>query len=72
MQYSKANISIALDLPYEIEKRYAKMQREDPEFADMIFYYLIEQGTDKYYDVYSAEVKRIMTRACKKVLDGVY
>lgn len=72
MQYSKANISIALDLPYEIEKRYAKMQREDPEFADMIFYYLIEQGTDKYYDVYSAEVKRIMTRACKEVLDGVY
>ena len=48
------------------------MQREDPEFADMIFYYLIEQGTDKYYDVYSAEVKRIMTRACKEVLDGVY
>lgn len=67
-----ANISIVLDLPYEIEKRYAKMQREDPEFADMIYYYLIEQGTDKYYDVDSAEFKMIMTRACKEVLDGVY
>ena len=66
------NISIALDLPNEIEKRYAKMQKEDSEFAGMIYYYLIEQGTDKYYDVDPAEFKRIMTRACKEVLDGVY
>ena len=66
------NISIALDLPNEIEKRYAKMQKEDSEFADMIYYYLIEQGTDKYYDVDSAEFKRIMTKACEEVLDGVY
>lgn len=32
-------ISIALDLPNEIEERYAKMQKEDSEFADMIYYY---------------------------------
>ncbi|MGN0501749.1 MAG: hypothetical protein ACI4HN_02395, partial [Ruminococcus sp.] len=45
---------------------------EDSELADMIYYYLIEQGTDKYYDVDLAEFKRIMTRACEEVLDGVY
>lgn len=58
--------------PDEIEKRYAKMQKEDSEFADMIYYYLIGKGTDKYYDVDSSEFKKIMTKACEEVLDGVY
>lgn len=48
------------------------MQKKDSEFADMIYYYLIEQGTNKYYDVDSVEFKRIMTRAREEVLDGVY
>lgn len=60
------------DLPDEIEKRYAKIQEEDFEFSDMIYYYLIEQGTEKYYDLDSSEFKRIMTKACEKVLNGVY
>ena len=47
-------------------------QKDNSEFADMIYYYLIEQGMDKYYDVDSAEFKRIITRACEEVLVGVY
>lgn len=40
------------------------MQKEDCEFADRIYFYLIDQGTDKYSDVDYAKFKRIMTRAC--------
>ena len=31
-------IDFYLDFPYEIEKRYQKMCREDPDYADMIYY----------------------------------
>mgnify|MGYP004573227347 CR=1 FL=1 len=35
-------IDFYLDFPYEIEKRYQKMCREDPDYTDMIYYYLVE------------------------------
>lgn len=38
----------------------------------MIYYYLIEQGVDKYYDVALGEFKRMMTRACEQALDVIY
>ena len=38
--------SFRLDFPYEIEQPYRKMVREDPDYADMIYFYLVEQGTD--------------------------
>ena len=38
-------IDFYLDFPYEIEKRYQKMCREDPDYADLIYYYLVENGT---------------------------
>ena len=34
-------IDFYLDFPYEIEKRYQKMCREDPDYTDMIYYYLV-------------------------------
>lgn len=39
-------IDFYLDFPYEIEKRYQKMCREDPDYTDMIYYYLVKNGTD--------------------------
>ena len=43
-------IDFYLDFPYEIEKRYQKMCREDPDYADMIYYYLVENGPASIYD----------------------
>ncbi|MEA4901435.1 hypothetical protein [Desulfitobacterium sp.] len=42
------DISYGLDFPYEIEKCYRKMVREDREYAELIFDCLIEEGTNKY------------------------
>jgi len=47
-----------LGFPYEIEKRYRKMVREDREYAELIFDYLVEEGTNKYDDLSDTEFKR--------------
>lgn len=39
-----SDISYILDFPYELEKRYAKMVKEDRNYAEMIYDYLIEDG----------------------------
>ena len=41
-------ISFYLDFPYEVEKRYRKMVREDRDYAELIFDFLVEEGTNKY------------------------
>ena len=48
-------IDFYLDFPYEIEKRYQKMCREDPDYADLIYYYLVENGTDLHRSMTSEE-----------------
>ncbi len=40
-------IDFVMDFPYEMEKRYQKAVKEDAEYADMMYYYLIECGTDR-------------------------
>lgn len=42
------DITYWLDFPYEIEKRYQKMVRENREYAELIFDCLVEEGTNKY------------------------
>ena len=40
-------IDYELDFPYEVTQRYQKMCREDSEYTDMLYYYLVECGTDR-------------------------
>ena len=35
-----SRIDYALDVPYEVEKRYKKMSKEDADYTDMLYYYL--------------------------------
>ncbi len=65
-------LSFQLDFPYEIEQRYRKMVREDPDYADMIYVYLVEQGTDLAYDMSDAAFKELIQKQYSNVMEGVY
>ena len=66
------SISFRLDFPYEIEQRYRKMVREDSDFADMIYFYLVEQGVDLAGEMSDTDFKKLIQRQYDNVLDGVY
>jgi len=62
-------IDFYLDFPYEIEKRYRKMVREDRDYAELIFDYLVEEGTNKYDDLSDAQFKRLIRKQYKYIKD---
>jgi len=62
-------IDFYLDFPYEIEKRYRKMVREDRVYAELIFDYLVEEGTNKYNDLSDAQFKRLIRKQYKYIKD---
>ena len=62
-------ISYWLDFPYEIEKRYRKMVREDRDYAELIYDYLVEEGTDKYDDLTDAQFKKLIRKQYKYIKD---
>ena len=65
-------VSFRLDFPYEIERRYQKMVREDPDYADMIYFYLVEQGTDLADKLSDTDFKKLIQKQYDNVMDGVY
>ncbi len=65
-------INYELDFPYEVEKRYQKMCREDPEYADMLYYYLIECGTDRSAGLTDEAFRTLIQKQYLEVLAGVY
>lgn len=65
-------ISFRLDFPYEIEQRYRKMVREDSDYADMIYFYLVEQGTNLAGEMSDAAFKKLIQKQYDNVMDGVY
>ena len=65
-------IDYELDFPYEVEQRYQKMCREDAEYADMLYYYLIERGTDCAAGLSDENFHDLIQKQYLEVLDGVY
>jgi len=63
------DISFYLDFPYEIEKRYRKMVREDRDYAELIYDYLVEEGTNKYDDLSDAQFKKLIHKQYKYIKD---
>ena len=55
-----------------MEKRYQKAVKEDPEYADMMYYYLIECGTDKAQGMSDDAFRRLMQEQYDEVMAGVY
>ncbi len=70
--FGPVSIDYELDFPYEVEQRYRKMCREDAEYADMLYYYLIECGTDRASQLSDEAFRRLIQKQYLEVLDGVY
>ena len=66
------SISYVLDFPYEVEKRYQKMMREDPEYAEMIYFYLVENGTDCAHGMSDEAFVQLIKKQYDNVMEGVY
>lgn len=54
------DISYTLDFPYEIEKRYNKMHREDDDYCELIYECLYEEGIAIYDDLSDDEFKELI------------
>ena len=48
------------------------MCREDPDYTDMIYYYLVENGTDLHRSMASEEFHDHIQKQYDNVMDGVY
>jgi hypothetical protein len=66
------DIAFLLDFPHEIETRYQKMCSEDPDHADLIYYYLVRNGADLYgamsYEAFRAHIQN----QYDNVVEGLY
>ena len=58
-----------LDFPYELEKRYAKMRLEDPEYAELIVDRLLEDGIYRADCLSEDEFYKLMRCQYEDVLD---
>ena len=65
-------ISFVLDFPHEVTQRYQKMRKEDPEWTDMIYVYLLEQGADLYHSMSEPKFRALIQRQYNNVVEGAY
>ena len=64
--------SFWLDFPYEVTRRYQDMCREDPEYAEIIMYYLVECGTDRYEELSTDDFRALIQAQFDNVMEGIY
>lgn len=60
-------ITYTLDFPYEIEKRYKKIIKEDRNYAEMIYDYLIEDGVNIGDSLSESEFKKLIEKQYKYI-----
>ena len=65
-------ISFKLDFPYEVTRRNDSMNREDPEYTEMIYYYLVKNGTDRFDELSSDDFRELIQEQYDNVMDGKY
>ena len=53
-------IDYTLDFPYELEKRYNKMHREDDDYCEVIYECLYEEGIALFDKLSDAEFKELI------------
>ena len=64
--------SFWLDFPNEAARRYEDMCREDSEYAEMILYYLVECGTDRFHELSDDDFRELIQAQYDNVMEGVY
>ena len=55
-------IAYTLDFPYELEKRYKKMHREDDDYCELINECLYEEGIALYNELSDADFKKLIRK----------
>jgi hypothetical protein len=55
-------IDYSLDFPYELEKRYKKMHREDDDYCDLIYEDLYEEGVALFNELSDGEFKKLIRK----------
>jgi hypothetical protein len=56
------SISYCLDFPYELEKRYEKMVKENREYAELIYDLLIEDGINMDNQLTDIKLKELISK----------
>ena len=51
------SVFYSLDFPYEVEKRYKKLLKEDRTLAEIIYDCLVEEGVNLYHELSEKEFK---------------
>ena len=54
------DIAYTLDFPYELEKHYKKMYREDDDYCELIYECIYEEGITLYNKLSDAEFKKLI------------
>ncbi len=62
-------IELELDFPYEIEQRYRKMYAEDPEFAELIFDRLVQEGVCRWDKLSDDDFRAKVSEAYEDITD---
>lgn len=55
-------IAYTLDFPFELEKRYKKMLREDDDYCELIYECLYEEGIAIYNELSDVEFKKLIRK----------
>ena len=55
-------IAYSLDFPYELEKRYKKMHKEDDDYCELIYECLLEEGVALYNELSDTEFKKLIRK----------
>ena len=55
-------IAYTLDFPYELDKRYNKMHREDDDYCELIYECLYEEGIALFDDLPHDEFKKLIRK----------
>ena len=60
-------LAYTLDFPYELEKRYNQMHREDDDYCELIYECLYEEGIGIYNKLSDAEFKKLIRKQYKYI-----
>ena len=64
-EYLNGDIDVtdySLDFPYELEKRYKKMHREDDDYCELIYECLYEEGVALYNELSDGNFKKLIRK----------
>lgn len=55
-------IDYSLDFPYELDRRYQKMHREDDDYCELIYECLYEEGVALFDNLSDGEFKKLIRK----------